>query len=213
MKITKLGHCSLLIEHEGVRVLTDPGVFTADQNKQITNVDVVLITHEHGDHLHVESLEAVLEHSPTADVVTNTSVANILKEKGITSTVVEDGESYTEKIRIEAYGDEHKEIYKDFGNVQNTGYFIAETLFYPGDALYVVDREVLVLALPVAGPWLTIKEAIDYAIEQKPERAFPVHDGMYGVSMPDSLHKIPATVLPEHEIEFSAMKEGDDIEV
>ena len=46
----------MLIELDGLTVLTDPGAFSQEQN-QIRGIDVVLITHEHGDHLHVESLK------------------------------------------------------------------------------------------------------------------------------------------------------------
>jgi L-ascorbate metabolism protein UlaG (beta-lactamase superfamily) len=63
MKITKFGQCCLLIEVAGKRVLTDPGVFSTTQN-DLTNLDLILITHEHGDHLHSESLQAILEKKP-----------------------------------------------------------------------------------------------------------------------------------------------------
>lgn len=39
MKITKLGHCCLLIEIRGTRFLTDPGSYTTSQN---TAVDYAL---------------------------------------------------------------------------------------------------------------------------------------------------------------------------
>lgn len=56
MKVTKFGHCCLLIEEEGLRILTDPGSYSTRQN-DVQNIDVILITHEHPDHLHIESLK------------------------------------------------------------------------------------------------------------------------------------------------------------
>ena len=38
MNITKLGHCCLLIEEKGLRILTDPGAYSTGQN-EIKNID------------------------------------------------------------------------------------------------------------------------------------------------------------------------------
>ena len=59
MKIKKIEHCCLLIEIGGITILTDPGVYSAEQNK-LTGIDVVLITHKHGDHFHAETVEVDL---------------------------------------------------------------------------------------------------------------------------------------------------------
>ena len=213
MKITKIGHCCLLIEHEGVRILTDPGAYTAEEHSKVTNIDVVLITHEHGDHLHTESLKEILANNSGAKVTTNTSTGKMLDEEGIAYTIVEDGGKDDEKILVEGFGNEHQEIYKEFGQVQNTGYFIADKLFYPGDSFYNPGKSVDVLALPVAGPWTNIKQAVEYGLEIKPNKAFPVHDGMFSEGMPGSTHKIPEKFLGEEGIEFISMKAGDEIEL
>lgn len=176
MKITKYGQCCLLIEVQGKRILTDPGRFSVSQN-EVKDIDLILITHEHPDHLHVESLNAILKNNPEAEVVTNTSVGKILAELGLKHEILE-GNDKDEKagIKIEAYDGKHAEIYKEFGQVQNTGYFIAEELFYPGDAYTEPGKQVKVLALPVAGPWCKSVDAISYALRVKPDKAFPVHD-------------------------------------
>lgn len=55
MKITKLGHCCLVIEEAGQKILTDPGTFTTSQN-DMTDINILLITHEHADHYHLDSV-------------------------------------------------------------------------------------------------------------------------------------------------------------
>jgi L-ascorbate metabolism protein UlaG (beta-lactamase superfamily) len=185
MRITKLGHCALVLELEApaggvLRIFTDPGSFTIEQNVQ-TNIDVVLITHEHGDHLHVESLKKIVETNPKAVVVTNQAVAAILQKEGITTTVtvVGDGESMEiNGVRIEGCGTLHEEIYKELGQVENTGYMIGEKFYYPGDAFHAPGKPVDILALPVAGPWARVRDTVRFAEEVKARIAFGVHDGM-----------------------------------
>lgn len=178
MKITKFGHCCLLVEEAGLRILTDPGVYSTAQNG-VKNIDLVLITHEHQDHLHVESLKIVLQNNPEAKVITNTAVSKILEKEGITFTILEDGQDLTERgVLFEGFGKLHALMHSSLTPVQNTGYFIAGRLFYPGDALTNPHKKVEILALPVSGPWLKLSEAIDYALELKPQVCFAVHDGI-----------------------------------
>jgi len=179
MKITKFGHCCLLIEENGVRILTDPGNFTVDQNAQ-KNIDILLITHEHEDHFHVDSVKLLVANNPNMVVVTNKSVGKLLDEKGIKYEVVAEGQTATHKnILLEGYGHKHAIIYDDFGQVENTGYFINNKLFYPGDAFTNPGKAVDVLAVPAGGPWMKVSEAIEYAKSIHPNSCFPVHDGMF----------------------------------
>jgi L-ascorbate metabolism protein UlaG (beta-lactamase superfamily) len=60
MKITKYGHCCLLVEDNGVVILTDPGNYN-ELPVVIPTIDALLITHEHADHCHVESLKKIIE--------------------------------------------------------------------------------------------------------------------------------------------------------
>lgn len=212
MKIKKIGHCCLLIQINNVTILTDPGAFSNEQNS-ITGIDLILITHEHTDHLHVDSLQEVLKNNPNAQIITNSSVGKKLDEQGIKYMIVEGvGTVYVKDIVIEACDGKHEEIFEEVGQVQNTGYFIDNKLFYPGDSYANPDKKVDILALPVAGPWCKIPDAIRYALSIKPKKAFPVHDGMLQIPRIGGSHKIPEKVLSENGIEFVVMNEGDEKE-
>lgn len=178
MKIAKLGHCCFVVEpKEGIRVMIDPGAFSTMQN-EVKNISAVLITHEHQDHLHIDSLKKVLENSPSAIVITNTSVGKLLSGAGIKYIKVEDGQKYDlNGVNIAGFGSKHAEIYGTYEQVQNTGY-IVDSLCYPGDSFNNPNSKVDILALPVAGPWMRIKDAIDYAKNIKPRIVFPVHDAI-----------------------------------
>lgn len=205
MTITKFGHCCLLIEVNGQRLLTDPGSYSKNF-EELENLDAILITHEHGDHLHIPALKQVLANNPQARVTTNHGVAKLLDEAGIAYELVEDGQK-TEvgETSIEGHGTLHAEIWKEFGQVLNTGYFVAGQLFYPGDAFYNPGKPVDILALPVAGPWVKLSEAIEYALEIKPRVAFPVHDGV--LKQPGMSRGVLGKVLPEAGIEFMPLED------
>tara|TARA_B100000508_G_scaffold104314_2_gene82651 strand:- start:1666 stop:2307 length:642 start_codon:yes stop_codon:yes gene_type:complete len=212
MKITKFGQCCLLIEIDDKRVLTDPGRFSSSQN-EVENIDLILITHEHGDHLHTESLQAVLEKNPEAKVVTNTAVGKLLSEMSMTFEVLE-GRDKGEPagVTVEAFEGKHVEIFEEYGQVQNTGYFIDDTLFYPGDAYTNPEKEVPVLALPVAGPWCKASDAIRYALEVKPEVAFPVHDAVLSDDGLSLVHGLFEKQLTDNDIKFTKLRADESAE-
>jgi L-ascorbate metabolism protein UlaG (beta-lactamase superfamily) len=208
MRITKLGHCCLLIEEAGLRILTDPGSYTIEAAGKLRDIDVVLITHEHADHFHLESLKNILIENPEAEVITNRGVGNFLRKEAIFFTCLEHEEEYAKgSVLLQGYGKDHAPIYPGVPEVINTGYFINNKLFYPGDAFYNPEREIPILALPVAGPWVKISEAIDYAKLLKPKLCFPVHDGM--ITPPGGFDRWPGTFLPSAGISFHPLALGE----
>lgn len=221
MNIKKLGHCCLLIKTKGLTILTDPGIFNADQisatQSELIGINIVLITHEHADHLHIESLVQILKNNPNALVLTNSSVSKILGEKHIAHEIVEGvADKMIGELHIKAFDGKHEEIFEEIGQVQNIGYFIDERLFYPGDSFTVpkdsdgVKLAVEILALPVAGPWCKVSDAIRYALAVMPKYAFPVHDGQLVRERIGGSHAIPAKVLSSAGIEFVGLKDGEE---
>ena len=207
MQIKKLGHCCLKIELNGVTVLTDPGAWSTTQTEE-TGIQIILITHEHSDHLHVESLKKVLANNPEAQIVTNDSVGAILTKEGIPFTKLGEGESNSFlNLLIEGFGHEHAPIIPEITPVENTSYLLGESLYIPGDAFMLPNKKVDVLALPVCGPWMHMSDAVAFAEEVRPRVAFPVHDGMLKIIGP--FHFVPKMALEKSGIEFVPMVEGD----
>jgi len=208
MTIKKLGHCCLVIEINGKRIMTDPSHFDYGGDSVLEeNLDLILITHEHADHLHIPTLKDILQKNPNVLIITNNSVGKLLEAENISYQKVEDQESFDfEGINIFGFGDKHASIYEDYGQVQNTGYMIND-FCYPGDSLCLPNKKVDVLALPVLGPWLLMKDAIDYAKEINPRIVFPVHDAPLK-PFAGFIYMIPQTFLNKVNIEFKKLEIG-----
>jgi L-ascorbate metabolism protein UlaG (beta-lactamase superfamily) len=208
MKITKIGHCCLVLEAEGVKLMTDPGNFTVEAQEKITGLDAIVITHEHQDHFHSDSVKKLLANNSGAVVVTNAAVGKLLKALDIEHVQVGDGESAEVKgITIEGFGKDHAPIYQTMGLVENTAYLVAGRFYFPGDNFHAPGTAVDVLALPVAGPWMKMADAIDFAKTVKARAAFGVHDAMIVPGFRGFVGMALKMFVPETE--YVALKDGE----
>ena len=207
MNIYKIGHCCLVIKTDGKTIVTDPGNFTTEQD-ELTGVDIILVTHEHGDHFHMDSVKKMKANNPEAVIVTNPTVGKLLEAEGIACDLVSDGlRSDVHGVSLEGIGTEHAIIYDDLGKTENTGYMIAGKLWYPGDSFTDPQRPVDILALPIAGPWMKLAEAFDYARKLKPRVAFPVHDAI--MRSPQMINRMAPMILANHGVTFQTLDAGE----
>jgi L-ascorbate metabolism protein UlaG (beta-lactamase superfamily) len=178
MNITKFGQSCLLIVEKDVRIIMDPGSFSTAQN-DLKDIDLVLITHDHADHLDMSSMKAIMANNPQAEILTNPSVQATLEKEGIKSEVLAHGDTVTKKgITIEAIGEKHAILINSMPQIDNVGFLIDNRLFYPGDALTEPGKEIEILALPAAAPWARLSEIVDYGLAVKPKVILPVHDSI-----------------------------------
>lgn len=200
MHITKFGHSCFLVEEGNARILFDPGFWSEDIS-HLTNLGALFISHEHQDHTDPTQIKNVLAANPLIKIFTNPGVGKVLTDNNIPWTKFVNGEKVmVQDVLVEAVGEQHAPLYPGFSaeKVHNTGFLIAEKLFYPGDSFAEPNRPVEILALPVCAPWLKMSEALDYAKKINPKICFPVHDGMLKHTGP--FHKMPQILLGEAEI-------------
>ena len=96
LKITFLGHGSLMLAFNGKTIYVDPFSRVADYSK-LPEADVILITHEHRDHLDLQALAGVRTEG-TVVVLTETCARQV--EGGI---VMQNGdERVVDGMRVEA---------------------------------------------------------------------------------------------------------------
>lgn len=206
MRITKYGHCCLLLEVNEKRILIDPGKFSTPPDSPI---DIILITHEHVDHFHSEAVRELLAKNPTAVVVTNTSVATLLKTLGVDAHILEGEASDTvASIPLTAFDGAHQEIVGTFGLVQNTGYLVANRFYFAGDAYTIPAAVVDILSVPVAGPWCKVSEAIAFVKAVHPRVAIPVHDATLSDIGKQVTYPHFKRELAAENIQFISLDEG-----
>ena len=67
MQLTHLGHACLLVETETARLLIDPGMDSSFAD--VRDLDAVLVTHQHPDHIDVDRTDFVALRESQRDLV------------------------------------------------------------------------------------------------------------------------------------------------
>jgi L-ascorbate metabolism protein UlaG (beta-lactamase superfamily) len=182
MKISKYIHSCLLFEHEGEKLLFDPGVFTFAEGQvqadQFAGVATIVITHEHPDHLNLKGLKEILALT-RATVISNRGVAAILQPEGIDVKLHEEGTMQAGPFTLKALACTHQPILAPSLPV-HIAYLVNDRVLNPGDSFdpaLLAWKGTEALILPVTAPFLTEVEAAAFARRMEPKQVLPVHDG------------------------------------
>lgn len=181
VQIFHLGQSCVLVETGAARLLLDPGIYSTGFD-ELTDLDAILVTHQHPDHLDLERLPALLAVNPGAELVVDAGSAPMLAEAGIGHWVAGAGQRLElGGTAVDVIGGDHGVIHPDVPAVPNNGYLIdgdAGTVLHPGDALELPARPVDLLLLPTVAPWLKVSEAVDYLRAVGPALAVPIHQAI-----------------------------------
>lgn len=185
MHLTHFGHSCLLATFPAesgpeTTVLFDPGVFSHGF-EGITGLSAILITHQHPDHADTDRLPALLDANPQAALYADPQTAAQL---GAPWQAVRVGdELQIGHLTVRGAGGRHAVIHPELPEIDNISYLVGDgdrpaRFMHPGDALYVPDEPVEVLATPAAAPWMKISEAVDYLRAVAPAQAVPIHQAI-----------------------------------
>ena len=170
MQITHLGHAAVLIETAGARVLIDPGNFSTAWHG-LTDLDAIVVTHLHPDHLDPEAAPALVAANPMAKVLVEPGVLDKIADGslpplGEARAFAAGDQTAVGDLLVTGVGGRHAVIHADLPRLGNVGVVLGSegepTFFHPGDALDTVPAGVDILAVPAYGPWAAMKETIDF---------------------------------------------------
>jgi len=197
LKITFIGHGTLMFEFGGKVIHVDPWGKLADYSK-LPKADLILITHEHQDHLDLDTINKI-KTDKTVVILTK-----ICADKGVAGEVMNNGDTKTVAgINIEAvpaYNLVHKR--PDSGQPfhpkgAGNGYimtFADKKVYVAGDTENTPEikalKEIDIAFLPMNLPYTMRPDMLaDAATAFKPKILYPYHTGETDLSKLKELMK------------------------
>jgi L-ascorbate metabolism protein UlaG (beta-lactamase superfamily) len=198
-----IGHSTVLISLDGVRLLTDPllRLFVAHLRRRapihpdaLRPVDVVLLSHAHHDHLDVGSLYRIGRATP---VVVPRGIGRILARRGFREvTELDVGERLTlGAVEVEATFAAHDGARPPYpSRAPALGYVVrgSRRVYFPGDTALFPEMDGLVTGLDLAlipiwgwgptlgrGAHMDPEQGAEALARLRPRLAVPVHWGTY----------------------------------
>ncbi len=169
--IRRLSDSCITVTGDTGTTLFDPGIHTWESGAvdldSIGEVQRVLITHEHGDHVNPDFVRWLLDRGSNVTVHANQSVANLLathdievvtaNPPGVSAQDVSHGPTPTG------------------ATPPNRAYTIDGLFTHPGDS-YEPTTTAPILALPLLIPWGSTHQSMEFARRLAPRQVIPVHD-------------------------------------
>ncbi len=210
MKIKKYPQSHLVITGSSTKIIIDPGSLTfagGFESSLFQGADAYLITHQHQDHMDPQNIKAVIKDKP---VYGNSDVVAKLKTLGVEATEIRDKQKFTVgEFEIMPVDLPHCKMQDGTDGPPNTGFLISGVFFHPGDGdITPQDLTSENLALPIAGPTITMTGALQFAKEMQAKIVIPIHYDYFKAD-PQEFKKM---ALP-FGIEVRPLSSGEETEI
>jgi L-ascorbate metabolism protein UlaG (beta-lactamase superfamily) len=169
--IARLTDSCLTVTTGSGTTLFDPGFHTWESDDfdkaTIGDVQRIVITHEHGDHVSPAFVAWLLDRGEDVRVHANAAVAALLAKHEI--------EVSTDTPHGMTAEDVMHEVIPTGAQPPNRSWTIDGVLTHPGDS-YQPTRSAPVLALPLLVPWGSMTASVEFARRMGPTQVVPIHD-------------------------------------
>ena len=176
MKITKYPQSNFLIEENGGKILIDPGNFTFEkyQPDSFGQIDAILITHQHADHLDKQAVKALSVSG--VPIYGNSDVASVLSSESVKVNVVEPHKEFRlANFTVKPIDLPHCKMLDGSPGPPNTSFVVNSIFFHPGDGIEIAGLAVENAAIPITGPTINYDRAWKLAQSLKATRIIPMH--------------------------------------
>lgn len=205
MKITKYEHACLLVEMpEPINrtALFDPGMMSESvlNIDDLEFLDDIIITHSHTDHLSLVLLKQLVEKFPSVRITGPADVVDLLEKEDITAS-----SDQCEGLKI--FTSPHASVAPLFLQPDQIGVHYLDTLTHPGDSHQFAESKAI-LALPITAPWCSTVEAVELALELKPQYVVPIHDWHWKAAARQQMYGLLEAKFAEADIVFLPIENG-----
>lgn len=210
MKITKLVHSCVLIEDDGQVALCNPGIYSWQSGvvslDSIPQLDYVVVTHKHADHLGEPFVRALVEKFPEVQWVAPLDSHDELKALGVQNVTEQSVGPVVTKLV------DHAKVVPFGVPVQNLIVHWNGKVTDPGDT-HDFSETKGVLLLPVQAPWGTTIRAFELGLELKPQYLIPIHDWMWNEEWRNTIYDGLERVFAETDTKFIRPIDGQPIDI
>jgi L-ascorbate metabolism protein UlaG (beta-lactamase superfamily) len=213
MRVTKFVHSCLLVETSEIKVLIDPGSFTWSSKllvvDKLPQLDAIVFTHEHADHYDGHGLIKLSQRFPRAAIITNNELADKITKLKLPNPIHAGSD---DDLDIKVFEAPHEPLPLNMPDVMNVGVHVADNLTHTGDS-YALEHTRDILALPVAAPFASFKQALDTIVRLKPKKVLPLHDWEWHKAAREGRYQWAKGLLEKHGVEFVELNNGELVDV
>ncbi len=206
--IQRLADSCLLVTTGSGTTLFDPGFFSWRSDEvdldALGDVQRVLITHAHADHVHPDFVRWLVDRGDDVAVHANQDVVDLLAEHDVAASTEVPADATVEDL-------DHERL-PNGATLPNRAWTLGGVFTHPGDSQQLTETAP-VMALPLLAPWTSTTDAVAFARRVGPRQVVAVHDFYCSASGRRFLRELAAGVLAEHDIELLPLDWGDHLTI
>lgn len=206
--IRRIADSCLTVTTDAGTTLFDPGFFSWESDEvdldQLGEVQRVLVTHAHADHVKPEFVRWLLDRGDDVVVHANQDVVDLLAQHDVEATT-----EVPDDARVE---DVDHETLPDGSTLPNRSWTLGDVFTHPGDS-HQPSHAAPVMALPLIAPWGSATAAVAFARRIGAQQVIPIHDFYMSRFGREKVAQMVGPALSRHGIELLPLDWGHEITV